>query len=163
MDIYNAKFATSTSQSVATEKQERQMLSALIGPVSSLLDKFIPDADTKQKLAHDIATMAQKHAHEAAMSQVEANVAQAKHASMFVAGARPAIMWICALGLLTNFFILPLAEWGTAVFAPDIPMPEFEQLQSGELMSLTLALLGLGGMRSWEKTKGVARKNMKDE
>lgn len=95
------------------------------------------------------------------MAQAQANVESAKHSSLFVAGARPAIMWICALGLMTNFFLLPLAEWGTAVWAPQIILPDFDQLQSGELMTLTLSLLGLGGMRSWEKSKGVARSNLK--
>ena len=49
------------------------MLNALIGPVTGLLDKFIPDADTKQKIAHEIATLAQKQAHENAMAQMEVN------------------------------------------------------------------------------------------
>ena len=49
------------------------MLQALIGPVASLLDKFIPDADTKNKLAHEIATLAEKQAHEIALSQIEVN------------------------------------------------------------------------------------------
>jgi len=53
---------------------------------------------------------------------------------------------------------MPIAEWATALWAPGTPLP---QLQTGELMSLTLALLGLGGMRSWEKSKGVARERMK--
>ena len=87
------------------------MLTALIGPVSNLLGKFIEDKDQKNKLAHDLATIAQKHAQELAKGQIEANVAQAQHPSLFVAGARPAIMWICALGLFTSFFIMPLAEW----------------------------------------------------
>ena len=49
------------------------MLQALIGPVASLLDKFIPDADTKNKLAHEIATLADKQAHEVALAQIEVN------------------------------------------------------------------------------------------
>ncbi|MGB1875792.1 MAG: 3TM-type holin [Rhodospirillaceae bacterium] len=138
-----------------------QIAGSLVGPVTGLLDKFIEDKDQKNALAHEIATLATKQAHEAAMAQAQANVESAKHSSLFVAGARPAIMWICALGLMTNFFLLPLAEWGTAVWAPQIILPDFDQLQSGELMTLTLSLLGLGGMRSWEKSKGVARSNLK--
>ena len=49
------------------------MIQALIAPVASLLDKFIPDADTKQKIAHEIATMSQKHAQELAKGQLEIN------------------------------------------------------------------------------------------
>jgi len=134
------------------------MLTALIGPVSNLLGKFIEDKDQKNKLAHDLATIAQNHAQELAKGQIEANVVQAKHPSLFVAGARPAIMWICALGLLTQFFLMPIAEWATSIWMPDVMLPE---LNTGELMTLTLSLLGLGGMRSFEKSKGVARENMK--
>ena len=134
------------------------MLQALIGPATKLLGKFIEDKDTKNKLAHDLATMAEKHAQALAKGQIQANTEQAKHPSLFVAGARPAIMWICALGLLSQFFIMPIAEWATAIWLPDTQLPE---LNTGELMTLTLSLLGLGGMRSFEKTKGVARENLK--
>ena len=53
---------------------------------------------------------------------------------------------------------MPIAEWATAIWLPEIQLPE---LNTGELMTLTLSLLGLGGMRSFEKTKGVARENLK--
>ena len=134
------------------------MLTALIGPVVGLLDKFIPDADLKTKLAHQISSMAETHAAELAKGQLEANVVQAKHPSIFVSGSRPAILWICALGLLTQFFLMPIAEWASAIWYPEITLPK---LQTEQLMTLTLSLLGLGGMRSFEKSKGVARENMK--
>mgnify|MGYP001251539769 FL=1 len=133
------------------------MLTALIGPVSKLVGKFIEDKDQKNKLAHDLATLASRHAQELAKSQIETNKEQAKHPSLFVAGARPAIMWICALGLLTQFFLLPLAEWATAIWMPGVELPK---LNAEGLMTLTLSLLGLGGMRSFEKSKKVARENM---
>ena len=134
------------------------ILASLIQPVSKILDKAIPDQDLKRKLSHDIATMAEKSALEIAKGQMQANAEQAKHPSIFVAGARPAIMWICALGLLTQFFLMPLAEWGTAIWYPTVTLPD---LSTTELTGLTLSMLGLGGMRSWEKSKGVARDNMK--
>ena len=65
------------------------MLQNLIGPVTGLLDKFIPDADEKAKLAHEIATMAEKQAHEANMGQLEINKMEAQHRSVFIAGWRP--------------------------------------------------------------------------
>lgn len=134
------------------------MLQALIGPVTSLVGKFIEDKDQKNKLAHDLATLASRHAQELAKSQIETNKEQAKHPSLFVAGARPAIMWICALGLFTQFFLLPIAEWATAIWMPGVELPK---LNAEGLMGLTVSLLGLGGMRSFEKSKGVSRENMK--
>tara|TARA_B100000131_G_C17773182_1_gene474193 strand:+ start:49 stop:462 length:414 start_codon:yes stop_codon:yes gene_type:complete len=134
------------------------LLTTLIEPVSKILDKAIPDTDLKRKLSHEISTLAEKSALEVAKGQMQANVEQAKHPSLFVAGARPSIMWICALGLLTQFFLMPIAEWITVIWYPDITLPN---LNTSELTTLTLSILGLGGMRSWEKSKGVARENMK--
>jgi len=123
------------------------MLDLLIGPVTSILDKVIPDKNQAQKLAHEIATMAEKQAHESMMAQIKVNEVQAAHKSLFVAGARPAIMWICALGLFYAVFAYPILDiWFT--------MPE---LNTDILMPVMMGLLGLGGMRSYEKSKGVAR------
>jgi hypothetical protein len=55
------------------------LVSTLVGPITGLLDKFIPDADTKAKLAHEIATMSVKQAHEAALAQLEVNKVEAGH------------------------------------------------------------------------------------
>ena len=71
------------------------LVSGLAGPVAGLLDKFIEDKDQKNQLAHDIATLADKQAHEQIMAQVEVNKQEAAHKSLFVAGWRPAIGWIC--------------------------------------------------------------------
>ena len=109
-------------------------LLGLIGPATKLIGKFIEDKDVKNKLAHELSTMAERHAQELAKGQIAANTEQAKHPSLFVAGARPAIMWICALGLLTQFFIMPIAEWATAIWMPEITLPS---LATGELMTLT--------------------------
>jgi hypothetical protein len=130
------------------------MIGQILGAAAPILDKFIEDKDAKNKIKAELEqSMIGLQA-----AQAAANIEQSKHSSIFVAGARPAIMWVCCLGLLTNFFIMPLAEWATSIWAPDTPLPS---LNSEELMTLTLALLGLGGMRSFEKSKGVARENMK--
>ena len=135
------------------------MLQALIGPVTGLLDKFVEDKDQKNALAHEIATLAEKQAHEAAMAQAQANTEQAKHPSIFVAGARPAIMWICALAMAYHFILQPFLVFGVLVAGVDLPaLPEMDM---GSLMPVLMGILGLGGMRSWEKTRGVARENLK--
>ena len=123
------------------------MLNLLVGAVAPLLDKVIPDADERNKLAHEIATLAERQAHETAMAQIRVNEVQAAHKSLFVAGGRPAIMWICAVGLLYNVLLHPLLDiW--------YEMPE---VNTDVLMPVLLGLLGLGGMRTVEKLKGVAR------
>jgi len=134
------------------------LVEKLIDPVSSVLDKVIEDKDQKNRLAHEIATMSEKLAAENQKLQAQANVEAAKHPSLFVAGARPAILWCCCLGLFLQFFVMPIADWVVAVWYPDIVLFE---LDTGSLMTLTLSLLGVSGLRSFEKSKGVARENMK--
>ena len=130
------------------------MIGHILGLAAPIIDQFVEDKDAKANLKAKLES--ELIALEAA--QAQANIEQAKHPSIFVAGARPAIMWICALGLMTNFFIMPIAEWAVAIWAPGTQLPA---LQTEELMTLTRSLLGLGGMRSWEKSKGVARENLK--
>jgi len=129
-------------------------LSALIGPISALLDKFIPDKDLREKLSHDIATMAEKHTQEQVMAQIEVNKVEAAHRNMFVAGWRPAIGWICALGMAGNFLVIPFVNMGLELTGTDVLIP---MIQLAEMMPVLMGMLGLGAMRSFEKAKGVSR------
>src|SRR6056300_1863198 len=97
------------------------LISGLAGPVSAILDKFIEDKDQKARLAHDIATMAEKHAHEAAMAQTDINKAEAQHRSIFVAGWRPFIGWVCGIALAYHFVLAPFIVFGVAWFGAEIP------------------------------------------
>ena len=130
------------------------MIGQILGAAAPILDKFVEDKDAKNKIKAEL----EQSIIGLQAAQAAANIEQAKHSSLFVAGARPAIMWICGLGLLTQFFLMPIAEWASALWFPDVALPS---LATEELMTLTLALLGLGGMRSFEKSRGVARESMK--
>ena len=127
---------------------------SVIGIAGKVLDKFVEDKDLKKKLDHELRSQIIS----LDLAQAQANVEQAKHSSVFIAGARPAIMWICAFGLGWQFVFQPVAGWGIAVSGADVVLPV---IQTEGLMSLTLALLGLGSMRTAEKWKGVQRNNMK--
>ncbi len=70
------------------------MLKDLIAPITGLLDKFIEDKDKKAALAHQIATMSERHAQELAKGQLEVNKVEAAHPSLFVSGWRPAVGWV---------------------------------------------------------------------
>jgi len=123
------------------------MLAQLIGPVSNLLDKFILDKDVKAKLSHEISTMAERHAQELAKGQLEVNKVEAAHKNMFVAGWRPAIGWICGFALMYSTILSPiLGIWYT------VP-----PVDSSLLTTVLMGMLGLGAMRTVEKTKGVQR------
>jgi hypothetical protein len=131
------------------------MLESLIAPITGLLDKFIPDADERNRLAQEIATMSERHAHELAKGQIEVNKAEAAHQSMFVAGWRPFVGWSCGLALAWHFLGQPLAVFVTTYAGIETPpLPAFEM---ESLLTVLLGMLGLGGLRTFEKTKNVAR------
>ena len=127
---------------------------SIIGVAGKVLDKFVEDKDLKRKLESELKSQIIS----LDLAQAQTNLEQAKHSSVFIAGARPAIMWICAFGLGWQFVFQPVAVWGIAVSGADLVLPV---IQTEGLMSLTLALLGLGSMRTAEKWKGVQRNNMK--
>ena len=97
------------------------MLQALIGPVASLLDKFIEDKDQKAKLAHEISTMAERHALELSKGQLEINKAEAQHRSLFVAGWRPFLGWGLSFAMIWHFVLVPLITFICAFAGMDIP------------------------------------------
>lgn len=131
------------------------MIQALIGPVTGLLDKFVEDKDQKNALAHEIATLAEKQAHQSALAQVEVNKEEAKSRSVFVAGWRPFIGWTCGVALAYHFVLAPIIIFGTTVFGVQIPeLPVFDM---DSLMTVLLGMLGLGGLRTYEKSKGLTK------
>lgn len=131
------------------------MLQALIGPVTGLLDKFIEDKDQKNALAHEIATLAEKQAHEAAMAQVEVNKAEASHRSLFVSGWRPSVGWVCSIAMAYHFVLQPLIVFGVTVAG--VAIPELPKFDMNSLMTVLMGMLGLGGLRTFEKTKGLTK------
>mgnify|MGYP001496842331 CR=1 FL=1 len=123
------------------------MWQQLIAPVTGLLDKFIEDKDQKNALAHEIATMAQKHAQENALAQIEVNKQEAK-GNWFQSSWRPACAWVCVLGFAVNFLVSPIA----AAFGIVVP-----QADTGTMMPVLLGMLGLAGARTAERFKGVGK------
>ena len=123
------------------------ILAALIGPATALIGKFIPDKDKAAALAHDLATMADNHHHEAMQAQMAVNAKEAEHSSIFVSGWRPFIGWVCGVSMGFNFMVLPLL--GVWV--------ELAPLDLTTMMPVLMGMLGLGGLRTFEKAKGVAR------
>ena len=131
------------------------LLGSLIGPVTGLLDKFVEDKDQKNALAHEIATMAERQAHAAAMAQIEVNKSEAQHKSLFVSGWRPSVGWTCSIALLYHFVLVPFILFGVALSGKEIPpLPVFDM---DSLMTVLLGMLGIGGLRSFEKYKGVTK------
>ena len=127
------------------------MIQALIGPVSGLLDKFIEDKDQKAKLAHDLATMAERHAQELALAQIEVAKEDAK-GNWFQSSWRPLIGHICGWSLGINYLVSPIA----AGFGVTIP-----QADMSVMMPLLFGMLGIAGMRSYDKKNNTDTKVQK--
>ena len=123
------------------------MLSQLIAPVAGLLEKWIPDATVKEKISHEIATMAEKHAQELALSQIKLNTAEAQ-GNWFQSSWRPLCGYCCVCALMVNFLISPIAA-GFGILIP--------QADAGVMMPVLLGMLGLSGGRSFERVKGVSK------
>jgi len=123
------------------------IINTLIGPVTGLLDKVIEDKDQKAQLAHELATMADTHAQQALLAQLEINKQDAK-GNWFQSSWRPATAWVCVLGFLVNFLIAPLA----APFNIEIP-----QADTSVMLPVLMGMLGLGGLRTLERVKKVGK------
>ena len=126
---------------------------AFLTPALSILEKVIPDKKQREKLAHELATMAEKHAQELALAQIEVNKVEAASESLFKGGWRPAIGWICGGAFAYHFILQPVLIFFLTLFGAEIPeLPKFEM---EALMTVLLGLLGLGGLRTFEKYKHV--------
>ena len=119
------------------------MIASLLPVASKLLGKFIEDKDTKNKLAHEIATMAEKHAQALAMEQIKVNQEEAK-GNWFQSSWRPLIGWICGLSLAINYMVSPILA-GFGIMIPQADM--------SVMMPLLFGLLGISGLRSFDKYK----------
>jgi len=122
-----------------------KIVDLLVDPVSKILDKVVADKDLKEQLAHDIATMAQRHHHELMTAQIEVNKQEAK-GNWFQSSWRPATGWVCVSGFAINFLISPLA----VPFGIEIP-----QADTTVMLPVLLGMLGIGGFRTFEKTQDI--------
>lgn len=119
------------------------LLGKLVQPVGDILDKVIEDKDQKALLAHEIATMASKHSQEVVLAQLEILKADAQ-GNWFQSSWRPLIGWIAGISLGINYMVSPIALG----FGFTVP-----QADMSVMMPLLLGMLGIGGMRSFDKLK----------
>nr|BAR29250.1 Protein of unknown function (DUF3154) [uncultured Mediterranean phage uvMED]BAR29293.1 Protein of unknown function (DUF3154) [uncultured Mediterranean phage uvMED]BAR29350.1 Protein of unknown function (DUF3154) [uncultured Mediterranean phage uvMED]BAR29376.1 Protein of unknown function (DUF3154) [uncultured Mediterranean phage uvMED] len=126
------------------------MLEKLIDPISNILDKFVADKDLKQKLEHELKT----ELHRANMAQIEVNKEEAKHRTVFVAGWRPFTGWVCATALAYHFIVEPVLVFFLSWYGIQIELPQFDM---GSLLTVLMGMLGLGGLRTYEKKQGLTK------
>ena len=144
------------------------MIAALLPIIGSIIEKVIPDpqaaADAKLK-ALDLAQRGELAQLEAdtkmALAQIDVNKTEAQHANIFVSGWRPAIGWIGAASMAYQFILYPLLIWAWSLMQANGWVPANLQpppmLDTDALWVILSGMLGIAGMRSVEKVKGVAK------
>lgn len=133
------------------------------GALSGVLDKVIPDVNARREASQEFEKILIQFAENADERQAEINLKQAEHDSLFVAGARPALMWGCGIIFMYNTGIVPFSQNMMEIFFPlmGIDVVTLSRLDSEEVMPMLYGLLGLGGYRMAEKIKGVSRESMR--
>ena len=130
--------------------------------IGSLLDKVLPDADAKAKAQLELARLAQDGEFKALDMQLQVNLAQprineieAASSNPMAATWRPAAGWVCVFGLGYELLLRPLLPWILVVCqVPDVPaLPSLDDV----LMELVFAMLGIGGMRTFERSQRVKK------
>ena len=136
-------------------------LSLLISPIAKIIDKLIPDKEAASKAKLELIRLEQEGELAELSAMVEMNKAQAEvnkqeaaHKSLFVAGWRPALGWTCAIGIFWQFVGHPLASFGLSLADVQAELPS---INTESLFELVLAMLGMGGLRTYEKLKGISR------
>ncbi len=128
---------------------------AAIPVVGELLEKVldrIPDPVARERAAEAMATSELAAEMQVIAGQLDINKIEAANESVWVSGWRPFIGWVCGLAIAYQFLLFSPLSWISAIYEVARP-PE---LDAGQLMTLVLGMLGLGGLRSFEKVRGVA-------
>jgi len=146
------------------------IIDRVIDKGASLISEVITDKDEAARLEHEWRQQLSRESHEfqkieieaerdLALAQIATNTEEAKSNSLFVAGARPAIMWICGAALAWSYIIQGMVEW--VAFLAGFDIGEAPRVNAAELMPILVGMLGLGTMRSFEKTRGVETTSIK--
>ena len=126
---------------------------SITGVAGKVLDKFVQDKDLKAKLDQEMKMAF----HEANLAQIELNKEEAKSSSLFVSGWRPFVGWTCGVALAYHFILEPFIKFIVVINGVDVELPTFDFSQ---LSSILRGMLGLGGLRTYEKMKKVERNNV---
>ena len=128
------------------------------GPLTKLIG-LIPNANDRAKAQEEFNKALLEATVNANMGQLAINQEEAKSSSVFVAGWRPAVGWVCGFALAYQFVLQPLLAYGISIYSTygHYPIPPLPALDTSSLITVLMALLGLGGMRTYERVNGVSR------
>lgn len=126
-------------------------LGPLFETINTVIDRLIPDKNAADKLKNEITLEVQQAALKGDLAQLDIDKAEAGSTSMFVAGARPAFMWLCIFTLGWYWLIAPFLTWGFAAFGLKDIVPPMPSLSTSDAQTALYGLLGLGAYRTADK------------
>ena len=128
------------------------LLDAIIGAVSTVIDRVIPDVNARQQAKDELAKVMAENDFQIQLAQIQTNQAEAQSDNIFKSGWRPSIGWVCSIAFSLHFVFFPILNWFLILFhQPLISIP----FDMNTLMYALGGLLGLGTMRTVEKMNGV--------
>jgi hypothetical protein len=132
----------------------------LLPTIAKVIDKLIPDPQAKAQAQLDLLKLQQAGEFKELdadlalkLEQIKVNAIEAQSPDFFRGGWRPFVGWVCGTGLAVQFLVAPVASWAAALLGHAVAFPS---LDMGTLLTLLGGLLGLSGMRTAEKFKGVS-------
>ena len=131
------------------------ILPAILPVITNVIGRFLPeDKEARAKAEHDLEVQLATHLARIDLAQLDINKAEASHRSIFVAGWRPFIGWTCGMALAYTYVVQPILVFSLSQAGYLVVLPTMEL---GEMMPVLMGMLGLGGLRTFEKFKGVAK------
>ena len=137
------------------------LIKSALGPILDGILKLIPDKNARAEAKEQFEGQILDAMTGLVEGQLRINEKEASHGSIFVAGWRPAVGWICGFALAWSFILEPIGSW--VAFMYGVKMDGVPKIELGPLLSILLGMLGLGGLRTYEKRNGVARKELNND
>jgi len=130
------------------------LIPSLVPVVGDVLDRFFPDKEKAAQAKREIESQLTDHLAKIDLAQLQVNKEEAKSRNVFIAGWRPFVGWTCGLALCWTYILQPIAQFVLAQTGNLIDLPA---LDMSTMMPVLLGMLGLSGMRSFEKLKQVSK------
>ena len=131
------------------------LVSAILPGVTDIIGRFLPeDKEARAKAEREIEQQIATHLAKIDIAQLEINKAEAGHRSIFVAGWRPFVGWTCGIALAWTYVGVPILQFTLAQTGHLIDLPALDMSQ---MMPVLMGMLGLGGLRSFEKFQGISK------
>jgi|TARA_R100001086_G_scaffold222460_1_gene139971 hypothetical protein len=130
------------------------LISAILPIAETVLDRVIPDKNAKAKALLEMEKALVDAHNKGMLAQIDVNKVEAAHRSIFVAGWRPCIGWVGAISIAWHFILQPITIFALGVFDLPYDLPAFDM---DAMLTIIMGMLGIGGMRSFEKFKGLTK------